>query len=147
MALAQSTEQIIVSGSSFNYPAGSPGPSVWMGHNNWSLNNTDRLAIIPDSGTVSSLRVVLELAPGGGNSVTFTLRKDTGGGPVATALTCTITNNNTSCQDTTNSVTVAPGDKLDILATPNSNPNQGHVHYTTKYVSDTVRNTVLLGGS
>jgi hypothetical protein len=62
---------------------------------NGSTDNTDRLAIVPDSGTVSDLRVDLVVAPGGGERVTFTLRKDTGGGPVATALTCEIRNNAT----------------------------------------------------
>ena len=146
-ALAQPTDQIIVSGSGQNYRTASPNPNVWMGPHAWSSNNTDRLARIPDSGTVSALRVVLQNAPGGGNRVTFTLRKDTGGGPVATALTCTITNNQTTCSDTGNSVAVAAGDKLDIEATPQSLPNNSYVYYTTKYVSDTARNTVLLGGS
>ena len=149
IALAQSTQQVIVSGSGVNYRTGSPNPNVWMGVESWSANNLDRLATIPDAGTVSDLRVSLDVAPGGGNSVTFTLRKDTGSGPVATALTCTITGPgaNTTCSDTTNSVTVAAGDKLDILATPASNPTGSPVHYTTKYVSDTAKYTLLLGGS
>ena len=131
-------------------PHGCPNPSVWMGAHDWSSNNLDRLARIPDAGTVSALRVVLEIAPGGGNSVTFTLRKDTGGvgAPVATALTCT---DHQQQHDLLGYRQQRGGGGRGQARYPGHagerSPTAGHVHYTTKYVSNTVRNTVLLGGS
>jgi hypothetical protein len=42
---------------------------------------------------------------------------------------------------------VAAGDKLDIEIVPTGGNNPSHVHYTTKFVGDTAKNTVLLGGN
>ena len=148
IAFAQSTAQIIVHGGYFNYNTTSASRNTLMGANtSWDTPSTDRQAIIPDAGTVRDLRINLEFAPGAGNSVSFTLRKDTGSGPVATGLTCTVSNTSTSCSDTSNSVTVAAGDKLDIEASPSGTPTAGQVHYTTKYVSNTAKHTILLGSS
>jgi hypothetical protein len=57
-----------------------------------------------------------------------------------------VSNTSTTCADTTNSVTVAAGDKLDIEASPSGTPTAGHVHYTTKYVSNTATHSSLMGG-
>ena len=68
-SVALATDQIIVSGSGLDYGTASPKHNVWMGPEKWSVTDpwdtpTDRLARIPDAGTVSDLRVVLSAPPG-----------------------------------------------------------------------------------
>ena len=111
----------------------------------WITSNTQHLTLFPDAGTLSDLRIELAGAPGAGSSVSFTVRQDTGAGPVATALTCTVSGTATDCHDTSNSITVAPGDMLDIEASPAGAPVASHVHYTAKYLSDTANHSMLTG--
>ena len=103
-SVALAANQIIVSGANQALGTGSPKSNVFMGPQAWFTHPpNERLAVIPDAGTVSALRVVLTASPGNppAKSYTFTIRKDTGGGPVATALTCTISGTSTSCSDNT----------------------------------------------
>lgn len=68
----------------------------------------------PGAAPLSNLYVQLATAPGTGNSVAFTLRDNA----TNTALTCTISNTATACNDTTHSVSVLQGDLLTISAVP-----------------------------
>lgn len=64
------------------------------------------------AGTLSNLRVRTDQPPGSGEIHTFIVVVN----DVATAITCTISDPNTSCEDTTNSVTIAAGDRLWVFA-------------------------------
>lgn len=66
----------------------------------------------PSSATVANFFVQLSGAPGMGNSVAFTARKNASD----QALTCTAANAATSCSDTTHSFMVAQGDLLTVKA-------------------------------
>ena len=67
----------------------------------------------PAAVTIQNMTVQMSAAPGVGNSVVYTWRKNAAG----TALTCTISGASaTSCSDTTHSFTVAALDLLDIQA-------------------------------
>ena len=59
---------------------------------------------------VQKLHARLRVAPGVGNSLVVTVRKN----GVATAITCTISDANTSASDTTNSVGFAAGDDISV---------------------------------
>lgn len=85
-----------------------------------SLNGSSGLMsqVIAVAGTVSNLTVNLQTAPGAGKSWTYTLYVN--GNP--TALTCTISDANTTGSDTTHSVTVAPGDISSWQQTPSGTP-------------------------
>lgn len=68
----------------------------------------------PQAASISNLYVQLSVAPGVGNSITATVRKN----GVATAVTCVISGASTLGSDTTHSVTCAAGDLLDIQLVP-----------------------------
>lgn len=68
----------------------------------------------PVASTLSNFYVELSAAPGVGNSVAVTVRKNA----ADTALTLTITGTAVSGSDTTHTVTVAAGDLLDIKVVP-----------------------------
>lgn len=72
-------------------------------------------SIMPYASTVSHMRCIVEdAAPGGGESVPFTLYKNNSN----TALTCTISDTNDRCFDTTHSVTYAAGNTFEVVADP-----------------------------
>jgi hypothetical protein len=74
--------------------------------------------VVPISGKLSQLYVLLTSSPGGSASYVFTILD----GGTATPLTCTITGSATSCNDSIDSVTVAAGDILRIQSTPSGSP-------------------------
>ena len=67
----------------------------------------------PAAVTIQNMTVQMSAAPGVGNSITYTWRKNA----ASTALTCTISGSSaTSCSDTSHSFTTASLDLLDIQA-------------------------------
>lgn len=69
-------------------------------------------------GVFKNLKVVLPTAPGSGKSVVFTLRKNGSN----TGLTVTISNLATTATDSTNTVSVAPGDMLSLSMVGSGTP-------------------------
>lgn len=69
-------------------------------------------------GTISTLYVIIETAPGVGKSWTYTLYKNT----VSTGLTVTIADNNLTGSDLSHTVSVEPGDVLAWAAIPSGTP-------------------------
>jgi hypothetical protein len=68
-------------------------------------------------------------APGAGNSWTVTVRKN----GASTAVTCSVTNPNLTCTDTTHSVAFAAGDLLDILVVGISTPTTARITWVATY--------------
>jgi len=78
-------------------------------------------SVVPYPMTVDSLYIVLFNSPNNGagtQSYVFTLRKN----GADTALTCTVSESNTSCTDTTNSVNLVRGDVVTISTAPSGTP-------------------------
>jgi hypothetical protein len=74
---------------------------------------------VPFAGTIKNLRAYMQTAPAaGGNSLVFTVRTSTGCNDswASSALTCTITGDGSTqtCTDTSNTVTLAAGDCLQM---------------------------------
>src|SRR5437868_4986959 len=65
---------------------------------------------MPANGTVQELHATLSVAPGSGNSVTFTIRKNGS----STSVTCTISGTATSCGDSSNAIGFATGDLISM---------------------------------
>ena len=65
---------------------------------------------MPANGTVQELHAALSAAPGTGNSVTFTIRKNGSSTPV----TCAVTGTGTSCADSVNAIGFATGDLISV---------------------------------
>lgn len=66
-------------------------------------------SISPSAATMANLKVNIVTAPGGSDTIVYTLRVNTAN----STLTCTITGAAKTCSDTTHSVNVASGDLLD----------------------------------
>lgn len=72
----------------------------------------------PAAGTLDSLYVEVETAPGSGKSITFTVMKN--GAP--TSLSATISNDETTSNDLSDNVSIAVGDDIYLRVTPSGTP-------------------------
>lgn len=86
--------------------------------NNWSATEATQRMPVSIAGTISTLYVHLATAPGAGTSWAFTLVKN----GVDTALTCTVADAAVTCNDTSNSFSVAAGDDLSVKSVPTNTP-------------------------
>lgn len=79
-------------------------------------------AISPVTGTIKNLYVRVTNAPASGQTYTFTMLVGTWGSASATAVTCQISNPNTSCSDTSDTASVAVGNQyvLNIVTSATS---------------------------
>lgn len=85
----------------------------------WGQSNL--VSQMPTNGTFSKLYVLAKSAPGAaasGKSYTFTIQKNS----VDTALTCTMTETATICNDTSNSFSVVAGDAIRLKSAPSNTP-------------------------
>jgi hypothetical protein len=74
-----------------------------------TTNEVEAGVVVP-SGTARKLVVSLSVAPGGGRSVTITVRKN----EANTSLGCMVAEANLTCTDLSDSVTFSDGDRLSI---------------------------------
>lgn len=82
--------------------------SALMGINNAETTANDVKSLLATAGTMKNLYVVAQTAPGVGKSRTVTVRKN----GVGTAITCTMSDPATTCNDTTHTVSYVAGDAL-----------------------------------
>lgn len=87
------------------------------------------LAIVTRAGVLRSLRVSLNVAPGGSDTAIFTVQKssDNGATWTDTTLTCTVTGSAKSASDTTHFPAVAAGDLLAVKAVSSAGTAAGPV--------------------
>jgi len=85
------------------------------------------LQIMPFNITLRNFNVRVNNSPGSAKSYTFTVRKNN----VDTALTCTISDSNTSCSDTSNNVNFNASDRLSIKVVPNPSSTTNGPSFTT----------------
>lgn len=87
--------------------------------------------------------VTIETAPGVGKSLTFTLFKNSS----ATALTCTISDNNLTASDVAHSVTVAVGDLLAWEQAPSGTPaTSTNIVISAKFVGSVAGESPIYAG-
>jgi hypothetical protein len=81
--------------------------------------------LVAAPGRISNFYINMSGTPGSGKSYTFTYMKNN----VAQSLTCTISDSNTTCNDTNaaHSFTVVPGDDLALQVVPSGTPSSGRV--------------------
>jgi len=117
----------------FSFAAGS-----YVGDNDTNATSL----VIPCAGTVKKLYTKIVTAPSapGGKTWVFTVQKNN----VASALTCTIANNETTANDTTHSFTVVAGDRIDIDVVPANTPAAwGAMTAGIVFLPDTAGNFIL----
>jgi len=83
-----------------------------------SLTESNVSQVIPTSGTLKNLYVLLNGAPGVGMDYTFTVRRN----GVDTGITCAVAGANTTCNDVANSQAVSQGDIISIKCVPSAGP-------------------------
>lgn len=94
---------------------------------NATLANVDQ--IMPTGGTFSHLYVELEGAPTAGKSYAFTLLK----AGADQSLTCTVADTATTCNDTSNSFTVAASDLVALKIVPTGTPTARVARWGVKW--------------
>ena len=100
-------------------------------------------SVVPIAGTFSNLSVEVQSAPGAGNSVAFTVRKNN----TDTSSTCTIADANTSCQDATGSFTVVAGDAVNLKAVTAGSPGGKRPYTSIKFVGSNAGESFVLAAS
>lgn len=108
----------------------------------WNATEARRQIPLSEAVTVSDFKVILDTAPGVGNSRTFTLRKNGGD----TAATVTISGAATSAAFA-GSVSFAAGDLISIGATSTGTPTAPGNTYWYTYLNTTGQKALIMGGS
>ncbi|HKA33803.1 MAG TPA: hypothetical protein VKH64_11350 [Candidatus Binatia bacterium] len=89
------------------------GDDLIMSPGNGSgLAGSEPLGVPVPAGTLGNLRATLSVAPGGSDTVVFTVLVD----GAATAITCTIADPNTSCEDLVNTDVTVDLEKVTVEA-------------------------------
>ncbi len=150
-AAAGDTKQFIISGTSSAPTAISDMYNGLMGNGNmaWNANENRVEGVIPTAGKLSNFKVGVAVAPGAGQSRTFTVRWAVSAGTMAdTVLSVNITGTDVLSPLDTDIVVVAAGDKVAIKAIGTGTPTAaGAVYWTVQFTPDTDGETILLSNT
>jgi len=136
------TTQVIVGGGKGIIAAGTYYYMPFGDFSGQSAANERRVTLCASpSGTVKSFRVRLSVAPGVGNSYTFTFRKNASD----QLLSVQISGNNTTGSDLVNTFTVAAGDRVCLKVASGGSPPDSVPSFSWEFVPDT-DNNFWLGG-
>jgi len=96
--------------------------------------------VVSSAGSFDNLYVDLDVAPGVGNSYTFTLEVN----DIDTGLAVTISGNDTQNSDTTSEVILSPGDKVVMQITKSGSPATAQARWALNFNSSVVGETLLM---
>ena len=97
-----------------------PGPAYGAFGTFVATNATEGSVSVPvPAGTAAKLTVSISAAPGAGRQWTFTVRRSGSD----TTVTCTISNPNTTCSDTTNTAAFTAAQTIDLGIVASGNPS------------------------
>lgn len=138
-------ESLIMAGTDIAVNNSATEYDLLAGGRNWNATEANRRQLIAGAGSISHLYVQLDVDPGfGGDAYRFTLMLN--GNP--TALTCTITADDTTGNDVANSVAVVAGDYVSMRCEPLDGPIESpRATYGVKFTATTDGESPLLGGS
>lgn len=140
-ALAQGmTSQILGGGANLTTGTGYLGPT--SNGRGWIGTPGQATMVMPVAVTLSNFRIKLTAAPGDGEGRYFTVYKNGS----STALNVQMFNNETTKQDTTNSVSFAAGDTIAIEQIADI-PATSFVYWSLKAVTTSTNEYPLLAGS
>jgi hypothetical protein len=114
-----------------------------QGSNSDTTASANVAQVFPTAGTLKNAYVVLNNAPTAGKSYALTLFKN----GIATTITATVSDANTTATDTTNSVTVAAGDILYWAIVPSGTPTARMVSVSLEFDPTINGESVQLYGS
>lgn len=109
----------------------------------WVTTEGWKTQLVPAAGTLKWLRVELTAPPNGeGKSYAFTVMLN--GNP--TALTCTVTNAETSANDLVNTVAIVAGDLISLKCVPTGTPDVVGVQWSMLFASNIQNESVICSG-
>lgn len=109
----------------------------------WDTNEGNKIQIVTRSGTIKNLHILLDTAPGAGKSRTFTLRVN----EADTTLTCTISDDETTGNDTSHEVTVSASDRVTLKCNPSGTPADCYAYWGATFKSDVDSENLILSGN
>jgi len=124
-----SGESPLLGGLYANAPTSGTNYMILCGTGPLNATEANVQQVIPTGGTLSHLYVDANGSPGVGKSYAFTLRKN----GIDTALSASIVDNNTSGNDTTDSVSVVAGDLVSMKLVANGTPTARRVRFGLKW--------------
>lgn len=138
-------QQVILGGHSGSLNTGATRYIYPYGEvNGGDATIANRTVLIPEAGTISKLRVLLDGTAGAAKSYTFTMYVN--GSP--SALTCAVSGGtDVAAEDVANSVSVAAGDRLSLEYVPAGTPTARVLRFAYVYTPTTSGIAVLLGGA
>lgn len=104
-------------------------------------DHTKYRTIMPFDGTMKSLVIQHENAPGAGKSVLWRVRKN----GANTALLCTVADAAVAAEDLANEVSFVRGDQFNIQIDPNGSPAAGYAAGGVQLVPDVAGENAILG--
>jgi len=99
-------------------------------------------AVIPAAGNITNFRIILSVAPGAGNSRTFTVRLN----GVGTSLAITISGTDTSGTGA-GPLSVTPGQVIAVRSTSSGSPAATAVRWSSLFEGSIGNQSMLLGGN
>lgn len=110
----------------------------------WNATELNSRSVVPIAGTLKNLYIRLGAAPTAGKSFAFTVEKN---GSDST-ITCTVSDANTSCNDTTHTLSLAAGDTISIKSVPSGTPTAPTtMQIGVVFSATTSTDAVLLGST
>lgn len=105
----------------------------------WSSVEVNRINPWPRAGTLRNLFVTITAQPGASKQYAFTVRINAAG----SALTCTIANTATTCQDTTHIIAIAAEDRVAFESAPTGTPATVSAQWSADWVPTVTNETVM----
>ncbi len=139
------TKESLILGTNYASSFGTRYAPIMHGFDQCSASEDDVYQIIPTPGKIKNLYVALAYDPGTApDAYRFTLRKNGG----STALTVTITADDTTGNNTVDEIVVAAGDYVDLMIERLNTPSaMGPAWVGFTFVADTDGESLLLGQS
>lgn len=116
---------------------------MFSGEYNYRTTEAEAESLVASAGTMQNAYAELTAAPGVGNTVTCTLRKN----GADTTIVVTFSGTATQANDTTHTVTVAAGDRLCWSVVTSASTSASTLRISAQYVGDTAKESILAGGS
>ncbi len=106
----------------------------------WAASEPQSTMVCPSAGTIKTLKVELETAPGSGKSWAFTLMVD----GVASTLTVTIADSAVSGSDLVNQVSISAGQFMTLRSIPSGTPADTGPKFTMVFTGTTAKESVIM---
>lgn len=113
--------------------------NAFVGDVQWNETETNVMQLVSASGTFTKLRIKLDGSPGEGKSWTFTLMVNN----ISRALTCTISDTDTTCFNIKTVISVSAGDSFSLRATSSGTPTNRNARWSIVFEGSGSRESLI----